>query len=211
LAEDATMLSLIPLGSFAGIALTMVPWLLEGSTLALHHGFDPAVFAEQCRAHEVATVVLPGPVLMPLSDAGLLGGGIKNILTLWRSPEQFAAATPWQGNAALVDIASFGETDLTSTRRGPDGRSALVPPGAFAAPAGLTAVGFYRFRQCDVDAAVAAVDPAAVIVALPEALLGQRLAGTAHDLAATAARLQARGVNSLIAGAFRPRGSANAA
>jgi hypothetical protein len=211
IAEDATMLSAIPLGSFAGIALTMAPWLLDGGTLALHHGFDPAVFAEQCRVHEVSTVVLPGPALMPLADAGLLGGGIKNILALWRAPEQLAAAAPWQGNAALVDIASFAETDLSSARRGPDGGPSPIQQGALAAPAGLTAVGFYRFRQCDVDAVVAAVDPAAVIVALPDAHLGQRLAGTAHELAAIAAELQARGVNSLIAGAFRPRGQANAA
>ena len=75
-----------------------------------------------------------------------------------------------------------------------------------APPAGITAVGGYRFRQREVDAAVAAADPAAVIVALPDALLGQRLAGSARDSAAIAAELQARGVNPLIAGAFRPRG-----
>jgi hypothetical protein len=55
---------------------------------------------------------------------------------------------------------------------------------------------------------VAAVDPAAVIVALPDALLGQRLAGSARDSDAVAAELQARGVNSLITGAFRTRGNA---
>jgi len=54
-------------------------------------------------------------------------------------------------------------------------------------------------------AQVAPADRAAVIVALPDALLGQRLAGSARDGAATAAELQARGVNALIAGAFRPR------
>ena len=38
-------------GSFAGIALTLVPWLLGGGTLALHHGFDADCFAEQARAN----------------------------------------------------------------------------------------------------------------------------------------------------------------
>ena len=55
---------------------------------------------------------------------------------------------------------------------------------------------------------MAAVDPAAVVVALPDALLGQRLAGSAREAAATASELEARGVNALIAGAFRPRGKA---
>jgi hypothetical protein len=211
LAEDATILSTIPLGSFAGIALTLVPWLLSGGTLVLHHGFDPAVFTEQYRTHDTSTVVLPGPALAALADAGLLGAQIKTIFALWRAPEQLAATMPWRGDAALVDIASNGETELLPGRRGPDGLSAPIPHGAFAAPAGLTAVGGYRFRQSEVDAAVAGIDPAAVIVALPDAHLGQRLAGSARDLPAIAAELQARGVNSLIAGAFRPRGHANAA
>lgn len=208
IAENATILSTIPAASFAGIALTLMPWLLAGGTLALHHGFDPAVFAEQSRAHEPCSVVLPGPALAPLADAGLLGGYIKNILALWRAPEQLAAAVPWQRDAALVDIASFDETGLLPARRGPDGLPAPIPHGAFVAPAGITTVGGYRFCQREVDAVMAGADPAAVIVALPDAHLGQRFAGSAQDGAALAAKLQARGVNSLIAAAFRPRGNA---
>lgn len=208
IAENATILSTIPAASFAGIALTLMPWLLAGGTLALHHGFDPAVFAEQSRAHEPCSVVLPGPALALLADAGLLGGHIKNILALWRAPEQLASAVPWQRDAALVDIASFDETGLLPARRGPDGLPAPIPHGAFVAPAGITTVGGYRFCQREVDAVVAGADPAAVIVALPDAHLGQRFAGSAQDGAALAAKLQARGVNSLIAAAFLPRGNA---
>ena len=208
IAENATILSTIPAASFAGIALTLMPWLLAGGTLALHHGFDPAVFAEQSRAHEPCSVVLPGPALTLLADAGLLGGHIKNILALWRAPEQLAAAVPWQRDAELVDIASFDETGLLPARRGPDGLPAPIPHGAFVAPAGITTVGGYRFCQREVDAVVAGADPAAVIVALPDAHLGQRFAGSAQDGAALAAKLQARGVNLLIAAAFLPRGNA---
>jgi hypothetical protein len=207
LAADLTILSAIPIGSFAGIALTLVPWLLGGGTLALHHGFDPAVFAAQARVHDPLTVVLPGPALTPLADAGLLGGQIKTILALWRAPEPLAAAAPWRREAVLVDIAGFRETMLLPARRGPDGMPAPLPPNA-TPPAGITAVGFYRLRQREVDAAVAAVDPAAVIVALPNALLGQRLAGRARDSDGVATELQARGVNPLITRAFRTRGNA---
>jgi hypothetical protein len=279
LPRDATMLSAIPVASFAGIALTLVPWLLSGGTLALHHGFDPAVFAEQTRTHQPAAVVLPGPVLAPLAQAGLLGEPIITIFGLWRAPERLSAAAPWQGEATLVDIASFGEIGLLPARRGPDGRPAPMPlglvavphgaaetvvvaetmrnrtstlvlrgpmvpthgfpPGAesgdedrfapdgfldtgyackiareagtfalTAPPAGITAVAFYRFRQSEIDAVVATADPAAVIVALPDAYLGQRLAGRARDGAAITAELEANGVNALVAGAFRPRGIA---
>ncbi|HSP48952.1 MAG TPA: hypothetical protein VLN61_01965 [Pseudolabrys sp.] len=117
--EEAIILSTIPAASFAGIALTLMPWLLASGTLALHHGFDPAVFAEQSRAHEPCSVVLPGPALTPLAEAGLLGGYIKNILALWRAPEQLAIAVPWQHDAALVDTAP-------SSRRPASPRSAVI-------------------------------------------------------------------------------------
>jgi len=279
LARDATMLSAIPIGSFAGLALTVVPWLLAGGTLALHHGFFPAAFAEQTLAHKPAAVVLPGSTLSALSDAGLLTGPIKTILGLWRAPEQLAADAPWQRDAALVDIASFGEIGLLPARRGPDGQPVPIPHGVIAVPrgapdgvmvaetvrgksgtlalrgpmvptqpfppggeqgdedrnaaagyfdtgyacrisratgrlvltappAGITVSGFYRFRQSAIDDVVAAVDPEAVIVALPDALLGQRLAGSARETAAIASGLDAHGVNALIAGAFRSRGIA---
>ena len=48
---EATILGALALGSFAGLATTVVPWLLTGGTLALHHPFAPAVFASQ-RADE---------------------------------------------------------------------------------------------------------------------------------------------------------------
>ena len=44
IAQDSSVLSTIPLASFAGIALTLMPWLLSGGTLALHHPFDAELF-----------------------------------------------------------------------------------------------------------------------------------------------------------------------
>jgi hypothetical protein len=140
IAENATILSTIPATSFAGITLTLMPWLLAGGTLALHHGFDPAVFAEQSRAHEPCSVVLPGPALTPLAEAGLLGGHIKNILALWRAPEQLAAAAPWQPAAALVDIVSVSESGLLTARRGPDGGPSPIPsPSLWRCPTPISA------------------------------------------------------------------------
>ncbi|MEP7029760.1 MAG: class I adenylate-forming enzyme family protein [Pseudolabrys sp.] len=273
---DGHTLSAIPLGSFAGLALGLVPWLLGGGTLELHHGFDPDVLNGQCQAAD-GCVVLPGPALMPLAEAGLIGA--KIIVALWRSPEKLGLSARWHGDAALVDIASFGEFGLLAGMRGPEGhpiaipyggvgaprsskaaitvievlrsgagklqlRGPMVPAYAFpsaeaqptpdamgvvdtgyacrlegdsqtlvitAPPAGITCVGGYRFRQNDIDWQVADADIDAVIVALPDALLGQRLAGTAPNRAATAAELAVRGVNPLISGAFRARNASEAA
>jgi hypothetical protein len=283
-ALDGNLLSAIPLGSFAGIALNIVPWLLGGGTLSLHHAFDPGTFAAQCRAHAGGTVVVPGAVLAALTQAGHLGDASQSIVALWRAPERLAAAAAWYRKSTLVDVASFGESGLIAARRGPDGtpspipcgmiaaprgaagavtvaetarigagtlglRGAMVPTHAFppgaergpephltvdaagfvdtgyacyrerdgntfaisAPPGGIAAIGGYRFRQHEVDAAVAKADAAATIIALPDAILGARLAGSAPDGEKIRSTLQGQGLNPLIAGAFRARRPANAA
>jgi hypothetical protein len=276
-AQDKHLLSAIPIAFFAGMAVTLMPWLLGGGTLSLHHGFDAAAFAVQAHEHDGGTVVLPGPALRALTKANSRCRP-AHVVALWRAPERHADTRPWRGEAALVDVACFGEIGLVAARRGDDGVPAAIrfgvvgapqgspggvpvietmrtvagilavrgqmvpahafPPGAergpepfFAAhecgfvdtgyacrhdrdshtltltapPAGITGIGGYRFRQADIDTLVAKADSAATIIAVPDAMLGQRLAGSAGDRAAIAAELHMRGVNPLIAGAFRPR------
>jgi hypothetical protein len=70
---------------------------------------------------------------------------------------------------------------------------------------GITTIGGFRLQESVPDEAVAAVDPEATVVALPDATLGQRLAGSARDRAAMVAALQEAGANPLIAEAFRRR------
>ncbi len=124
--QDAAILSTLPPSSFAGLALTLVPWLIGGGTLTLHHGFDAISFAEQAREPHDA-VVLPGAALAPLAAAGVLDTA-KSVLALWRAPERMAAAPPWQGRPSLIDVASFGEIGLIAARR---------PAGGIPAPLGL--------------------------------------------------------------------------
>ena len=264
---DAPILSTIPLGSFAGIALTVIPWLQSGGTLNLHHAFDPSTFATQCRDLNGGTIVVPGPVIAPLEEADCLPA-TANVIALWRSPERLAGADRWRGAAKLIDVSSFGEIGLNANLRGPDGRcqpialgsfgtsltaagtlamaGAMVPthafrPGAahersplFGAdeahvvdtgyacrldrdgqvivvvrpPAGIVNVGFYRFRQAQIEAQVAGIDPDATIVAVPSSLLSARLGGSASGYAAIAAQLLASGANPLLVEAFRPRKNA---
>jgi len=104
------------------------------------------------------------------------------------------------------DAAGFVDTRYACRRDRAANTFTITAP-----PAGITAVGGYRFRQNDVDWLVAKADLRAKIAALPDAMLGQRFAGTAPDPAVSEAQLQAHGVNPLIAGAFRPRSGAQAA
>jgi non-ribosomal peptide synthetase component E (peptide arylation enzyme) len=275
LAQQATLLSAIPPASFDGVALTLLPWLLAGGTLVLHHGGDPHVLGAQCQELADATLMLPGAALAPLAEAGKLGPAVKTIVALWRAPERLAANTAWRGAAKLVDAASFGELAILPARRDGDGlpvpipygmvraprgagetatiaesvrtrggtlalRGPMVPTQAFpphagedaapddggfrdtgftcrveqdalivtGAPGGISAVGGYRFHQVALETELAALDPAATIVALPDGLLGQRLAGSVPDRHAMIAALGARGLSPLIAAAFRPRNAA---
>jgi hypothetical protein len=280
---ETPTLSTIPTGSFAGISLTLLHWLLSGGSLHLHHGFDPDAFAEQCREAASATVMLPAAAVSAIADAGLFGAH-QTAVALWRAPERMISAAAWDNPLAVVDVASFGEIGIVATRRGPNIPPAPLPLGTAspsrrvsgaptvietnrngagmlalrgkmvpihdfspgvershapclladgagfidtgfpcrldqearalrvtAPPAGMTVMGGYRFRQSDVDAVVAQTDPEATLIAVPDADLGQRLAGTAADRSALCADLRTRGVNPLISEAFRARGAGEAA
>ncbi|HZL30876.1 MAG TPA: class I adenylate-forming enzyme family protein [Pseudolabrys sp.] len=130
--QNARILSAIPPSSFAGIALTILPWLTGGGTLSLHHGFEPGTFATQTTEQDV--IVLPGAAVTPLAQSGLLAGKAKTILALWRSPEQLVMAPAWRAAPTLVDVASFGEIALLAARRGSDHLPADIPHGRVRAP-----------------------------------------------------------------------------
>jgi hypothetical protein len=282
-ATETPTLSTIPIGSFAGISLTLLHWLLSGGSLHLHHGFDPEAFGAQCHEIASAAVMLPAATVSAIADAGLLDAS-QTVVALWRAPERMTSARAWNNPSAIVDVASFGEIGIIATRRGSNNLPVPLPLGTAGASrrvsgapsvietnrngagmlalrgrmvavhdfspgvehshaphlqadgagfidtgfpcrsdlaartlhvtaplAGMTVTGGYRLRQSDVDAMVAQADPEATLIAVPDADLGQRLAGTAADRSALCADLRARGANPLISEAFRARGTVEAA
>jgi acyl-CoA synthetase (AMP-forming)/AMP-acid ligase II len=70
LAQDDVLLSTLPPSSFAGLAITVLPWLLLGGTLALHHPFDPDTFLAQRRTFRCGTAIVPGPLVAELAETG---------------------------------------------------------------------------------------------------------------------------------------------
>ena len=88
--QNAVILSSLALPSFAGLALTVVPWLLAGGTLALHHPFDDMAFSASSRRAEQCTIAItPGPLALRLADAGAFNrrDGARSVIAPWRAPE----------------------------------------------------------------------------------------------------------------------------
>jgi hypothetical protein len=72
-------------------------------------------------------------------------------------------------------------------------------------PAGIMAVGGYRFLSGELQEWARRLGQGALLTALPDRLSGHRLAGRAHDNARARAALNALGLNPLMVEAFRDR------
>jgi acyl-CoA synthetase (AMP-forming)/AMP-acid ligase II len=136
LSPNGTTLSLTPVSSFGGIALTVGAWLLGGGTLALHHAFDPPALSMQLDELRCDHVILPGAFAARLAEAGLLSPtrGLKSVLAMWRTPERLAMAAQWPlADVTLTDVSVFGEIALITARRA-DGLPVPFVPGQQTAP-----------------------------------------------------------------------------
>jgi hypothetical protein len=71
-----------------------------------------------------------------MAESGLLSetSALRNVIGLWRNPEQVAASAPWTGPSAMTDVYAFGEVGLFAARRTEDGRPAPIAPGPHGAP-----------------------------------------------------------------------------
>lgn len=142
IAQDAAILTTSPIDSFAGISLSLLPWLFAGGTLVLHQPFDAETFTAQIREHHCEMVALPGPLIPALADAGFFapGAGVKMLLGVWRSPERLAASAPWRhDDISMIDVSVFGETAILAARRVEkgelaEGKPAPIPNATFTAP-----------------------------------------------------------------------------
>ena len=95
--QDSSILSAGALSSLAGLATALMPWLLSGGTLSLHHPFEGDIFAGQCREMCCDTVVLPGALAHRLLEAELLSNPeLLNVLAVWRTPERYETGNQWR-------------------------------------------------------------------------------------------------------------------
>jgi hypothetical protein len=135
--QGAAILSAFAPSSFAGIASSLVTWLLSGGALALHHPFDPDALERQIDEQACDVLIAPAALALRLAETGMLSRPPvpRHMIGLWRAPEQVASSPPWPSElTALTDVYLFGEAGLFSARRAGDGAPAAILPGPHAAP-----------------------------------------------------------------------------
>lgn len=140
LPQGSTILSAFAPSSFAGLASSLALWLLSGGSLVLHHPFDGDVLEQQIAELRCDTLVAPAQLALRLDELDLAARlpTLRNVIGLWRAPEQVASSPSWASRpAALTDVYLFGEAGLFAARRSADGAAAAVKPGPHGTPRDL--------------------------------------------------------------------------
>ena len=136
-AQGARLMSAFTPSSFAGLSASLLVWLLSGGTLALHHPFDADVLEQQIDDDGCDTLLAPASLALRLTEADMPSRlpSLRNVIALWRTPEQIATSSAWTlPHATLTDVYLFGEAGLFGARRGADGVPAPILPGPYGAP-----------------------------------------------------------------------------
>jgi hypothetical protein len=130
LATGVNLLSATPMSSFAGLSVTLMPWLLSGGCLVLQQPFDPATFVAAQQDHRCGAVVVPGPLLDDSDELHLFdSGSLQSVIALWRAPERADAAPLWRWPHRLADVYAFGEIGLVARPRRADGSLSPLAEG----------------------------------------------------------------------------------
>jgi hypothetical protein len=136
--QGATLMSAFAPTSFAGLASSVVTWLLSGGTLAMHQPFEADVLEQDIREHHCDTLIAPAQLALRLDEFDLDARlpSLRNVIGMWRAPEQVASSQQWTAKrASLTDAYLFGEAGLFGARRtSDDGAPALIKPGLHGAP-----------------------------------------------------------------------------
>jgi acyl-CoA synthetase (AMP-forming)/AMP-acid ligase II len=119
----------------------MVPWLMSGATLSLHHPFDLKVFVEQLRSEAITVAGLPPAVIDLLKSEGAFDGdgaasSLRSLACVWPGPllpknAEERAADLMTG---VIDIRSLGEMAYIAKRRVAGERPAELEHGEFSYP-----------------------------------------------------------------------------
>ena len=132
--QGATMLSAFAPMSFAGLASSLVVWMLSGGTLVLHHPFDEEVLGGRS-IYGCDTLIAPAPLALRLTNS--VSPHVCRACANhwpWRAGTGGVEAKAAQ-QATLTDVYLFGEAGLFGARRiADDGSPSPIKPGPHGAP-----------------------------------------------------------------------------
>ena len=137
LPQGATIMSAQGPSSFASVASALLPWLLSGGALVLHHPFDGEMLQRHINDQACDTLIAPAALALRLAESGLLSQmpTLRQVIGLWRAPEQVASSGQWPaGQATMTDVYLFGEAGLFAARREDNGAPLPIMPGPHGAP-----------------------------------------------------------------------------
>ncbi|CCE06932.1 putative acid-CoA ligase [Bradyrhizobium sp. STM 3843] len=138
LPQGANMMSAFVPSSFAGLAASIVTWLLSGGSLALHHPFDSEALEQQMNELGCDTLIAPAQLALRLDECDLAARlpTLRHVIGMWRAPEQVSSSPTWSAQQVeMTDVYLFGEAGLFAVRRTtPDGAPGPVKPGLQGAP-----------------------------------------------------------------------------
>lgn len=132
--QSASIHSAFSLTGMVGIGTVLVPWLLAGGTLHLHHFRSLAGLSNDVAACDPDHVVLPAPLADPLAERlSETGTAVPTISAVWRSGYPGAAADI-AARRADIDLLILDEFAVSASWRGSADRPAALPLGEIRAP-----------------------------------------------------------------------------
>lgn len=132
LADEARILSPYPLTGMVGIGAGLVPWLMTGGALHLHHPTALRTLAAHADRIEADYVLCPGALVAALERK--LNTAEGKIVSVWNGNAPHPA--PLTTNRALYDLHVADEFAMIALRRGASALPRAIPSGPVGAPSG---------------------------------------------------------------------------
>lgn len=138
---NSIILSPYPMTGIVPIGALLVPWLLSGATLCLHHPFDLPVFAQQLRSETVTITALPPAVIDLLKaegefDSDGAASSLQTLTCVWPGPVLPKDAEEHAADLMIpvVDVRMLGEMAYISKKRVAGERPAQLEHGELTYP-----------------------------------------------------------------------------